>query len=200
MNPLSLCLISPPDRDEREAGLLGAFLSLGLTRYHVRKPGWDETALRAWIAWMPASLRPHMVLHQCHGLVGELGLHGRHFREGESAGNNSRPGFSSRACHRPEEIPGLLRFYDALLLSPVFPSLSKPGYTLSVTDWGLGRLPEASARRAELCALGGITEARLAECRRLGFTGVAVLGAVWLAADPVATFARLLSATGNHHA
>jgi thiamine-phosphate pyrophosphorylase len=55
----------------------------------------------------------------------------------------------------------------------------------------------ALPRRAEVIALGGIDAARLPVCRALGFDGVAVLGSVWQAADPLKAFSELQTLAGR---
>ena len=37
-------------------------------------------------------------------------------------------GFSSKACHDVEGVRDALGVFSAVLISPVFPSISKPGY------------------------------------------------------------------------
>ena len=54
------------------------------------------------------------------------------------------------------------------------------------------------SRVAEAIALGGIDAARVAECRELGFDGVAVLGAVWRATSPVMAFLEMQQALPAH--
>jgi thiamine-phosphate pyrophosphorylase len=55
-------------------------------------------------------------------------------------------------------------------------------------------------RRTTVLALGGVTAGRLPQIRALGFDGVAVLGAVWQAEDPVAAFCELQDAVYAHAA
>jgi thiamine-phosphate pyrophosphorylase len=101
----------------------------------------------------------------------------------------------SRAVHDLATLRDSLDEYDRVLVSPVFSSFSKPGYGPS------DKLPEANLRatlalphHAEVIALGGIDVSRIATCRELGFDGVAVLGAVWKAADPVAAYSAIFAA------
>ena len=56
----------------------------------------------------------------------------------------------------------------------------------------------SNERRTAVLALGGITAARLPQIRALGFDGVAVLGAIWQAADPVAAFCEIQDAVYAH--
>ena len=81
---------------------------------------------------------------------------------------------------------------DYGLLSPVYPSISKPG------RGGAGAaaaFPDADAlasalagARCPVLALGGVTPDRFAELAALGFAGAALLGGVWQAGDPLAAW------------
>jgi thiamine-phosphate pyrophosphorylase len=196
-----LALISPEGEDPREQAALCAMLDAGLERYHLRKPGWSAARLAAWLGALPPRARGRIVLHQHHPLVALLGLGGRHWRaEGAPARPEGEGGITSRSCHDLAEVRASLGVYDALFLSPVFPSISKPGHgprsdreaeSGLVVARSLLSARGADARRTAVLALGGVTPGRVARCREAGFDGVAVLGAVWSAADPVAAFLQL---------
>ena len=86
---------------------------------------------------------------------------------------------------------------DAVTLSPIFASASKPGYGPAL---GLERLGEVAAavHPMPVIALGGLEdEAGVRACLDAGAAAVAVMGAVMRAADPVGLFARLVGATGT---
>jgi thiamine-phosphate pyrophosphorylase len=110
-------------------------------------------------------------------------------------------GIASRAVHDLETLRASLFGYDRLLLSPIFPSFSKVGYgpLKKLPDTDL-RAVLALPRRAAVIALGGIDASRIQTCRELGFDGVAVLGAIWQAPDPVRAFAELQNALHAHAA
>lgn len=113
----------------------------------------------------------------------------------------ARPLLRSRAVHDLAALRAALDFDGRLLLSPLFPSISKPGH--GHADDSRPPILElqsllARPRRAEVCALGGVDATRLPTCRALGFDGVAALGAVWRAADPVRAFAALHAALFHH--
>ncbi len=103
--------------------------------------------------------------------------------------------------HDLDVMQTLLDHYDRLLVSPVFPSISKPGHAPDAR-MNHDRLKAALVlpRRAEVIALGGIDASRIAACRELGFDGVAVLGAIWQAADPLNALNELQSALHAHAA
>ena len=104
-----------------------------------------------------------------------------------------------RSCHIGivhdfATLSGLLGRYAAVFLSPVFPSISKQGYrpkmALASIAEQLARRTEGE-RKTEVIALGGVTPANAASCAELGFDGVAVLGAIWLAEQPLKVFEQL---------
>ena len=198
---MKIAVLSPEHDDPREIAVLDGMLSLGLERYHVRKPGISAEQLSAWLKKLPAAWRPHLVLHQNHELVAEFGLGGRHWRDDGNVPLRPTPriGFTSRSCHDLAGLRLALRRYDAVFFGPVFPSLSKPGHlprgeiaASKLTALLGGRSP--AERRTSVMALGGVTTERLAQILALGFDGVGVLGAVWQAPDPIVAFFELQAA------
>ena len=109
---------------------------------------------------------------------------------------------TSRSCHDLSTLRTSLGCFDAVFFSPVFSSISKKGYGTRAEFCeealaGLLAARTAAERRTEVIALGGITAERVARCAEFGFDGVAVLGAVWQAADPVAAFGAIQRAVGK---
>jgi thiamine-phosphate pyrophosphorylase len=210
---MHLVLISPEGEDARETAVLGELFAAGLTRYHVRKPTWSSAQLEAWVRSLPVEWRPRMVFHQHHELVAVLGLGGCHWRDESGTGvppvylcaheQDARATFTSRSCHDLATLRAALGYYDAVFFGPVFSSISKPGHG-PIDDATLQQLSTLLAqrtpaeRRTAVLALGGVTADRLTRCAELGFDGVALLGAVWQAADPLAAFNEFQTALHCH--
>lgn len=204
---MKLVLVTPAESGPRESTLLAALFAAGLERCHVRKPGLARAELAAWLRALPAEFRPRLVLHQHHDLVGELGLGGCHWRDDASPppvppADNL---ISSRSCHDIAAVRAALGRYASVFFAPVFPSISKPGHgprgDVSFAELSAllaGRT--AAERRTNVFALGGVTADNVARCRELGFDGVAVLGAIWQAADPVRVFAQFQTVLHRHAA
>jgi thiamine-phosphate pyrophosphorylase len=212
-------MISPEHDDPREIAVLGALLAAGLERYHVRKPHWTAAQLETWVRTLPAEWRPRLVLHSHHELVATLGLGGYHWRDDKvGRGVPDEPQFdtahpegspdlpiTSRSCHDFARLWASLGHYDSVFFGPVFSSISKPGHGPS-DNFSTGELSSllnsrtADERRTAVLALGGVTAVRLPQIRALGFDGVAVLGAVWQADDPVAAFCEIQDAVYAHAA
>jgi thiamine-phosphate pyrophosphorylase len=79
------------------------------------------------------------------------------------------------------------------LLSPLFPSVSKSGYQPQRTVLELAAI--RSHWRAQggcpVYALGGVTAQTAPQARELGFDGIAFLGEVWGAENPVKAFLEI---------
>jgi len=204
---MKLVILSPEAADPRETAVLAALFTAGLDRYHVRKPGWSVTELDTWLRGLPSAWRPRLVLHQHHKLVAELGLGGRHWRDDASAPVMPPVGIglTSRSCHDLATVRAALGRYDAVFFGPIFPSISKPGHgphdhLAAGGPTALLSHRTSAERRTSVLALGGITPENAPRCRNLGFDGVAVLGAIWQAVDPLHAFGQLQTALHRHAA
>ncbi|WP_161599591.1 thiamine phosphate synthase [Hymenobacter nivis] len=202
---MQLLVITPPTTAPEEARVAGALLAAGLATLHLRKPGAPAEALAAYIEAIPAEFHCRLVLHSHHALVPRYGLRGAHLTAARRAAGPPpwRPGSGftlSTSFHSLAEVARHRRRYDYVFLSPVFDSLSKPGYGAA---FDLGAVPGALARwaarpgyRPQVLALSGIGAANLDAVRSMGFAGAAVLGAVWQSPDPVAAFRALQLVVG----
>jgi len=85
-----------------------------------------------------------------------------------------------RSAHAPEEIDPLADLSYAQL-APIFAPLSKP---LERPPLGLGALTRAAAHGVPVLAQGGITPENARAALEAGAAGVAVTGAILLAASP----------------
>lgn len=177
-----LVAITPERPVADEAAKVTALLDGGFHTVHLRHPSEGIELMRELLDAIPLRLHPQLHLHDHHELVREYDV-GLHF--------NSRhplpPGFSgsaSMSCHSIAEVHAVVDRLDYVTLSPIYSSISKPGYMAAFT-------PDESLRRAiaghRVVALGGVTPDRLPQLRACGFYGAAMLGAIpWDA--PTAAF------------
>jgi thiamine-phosphate pyrophosphorylase len=210
---MKLVIISPEGYEPREHAVLAQLFAAGLVRYHVRKPWLAVHELSNFVRVVPEQWRSRLVLHQHHDLAAEFGCGGVHFKDSEgrarplgaprfSDGPAGRPYlFTSRSCHDLAGLDVALGLYDSVFFSPVFPSISKQGYCPTID---LETVAERLSRRTmeeqktEIIALGGITPENCARCMELGFDGVAVLGALWQAVEPLKVFEALQQSLSSH--
>ena len=96
------------------------------------------------------------------------------------------------SVHSASEAAATPAAADYVTLSPIFPSISKPGYGPVL---GIQRLADAlTGTSVPIVALGGVSAGNLAPCLAAGAAAVAVMGAVMAAADPEAATAALVAA------
>lgn len=194
---MKLSIISPESAEPREICVVHALFAAGLERYHLRKPSWTAAELESWLGNFGPDERSRIVIHHHYELAVLWSLAGVHERDEEAACESLAAGtWGSRACHDLQTLKNALGRYDAVLVSPVFRSNSKPGYgpTGALPSVELHRLltqREGAQKRTQVFALGGIDTTTTAKCRALGFDGIAVLGALWNSPDPVNAFLRL---------
>ena len=87
--------------------------------------------------------------------------------------------------------------YQYVFLSPVFDSISKPGYS---AKFELKRLAEElkliknkNPFLPKVIALGGISAKNIIQVKEAGFSGAALLGAIWESANPVQAYQHIQS-------
>lgn len=100
------------------------------------------------------------------------------------------------SAHDPRELPALAAAgADYASLSPIFPSVSKPGYGPALGLEALSRAAAASA--LPVIALGGVDAANAGPCLAAGAAGIAVMGGLMRAADPAAMLRALITSLGS---
>ncbi|MEX1162661.1 MAG: thiamine phosphate synthase [Nitriliruptor sp.] len=97
-----------------------------------------------------------------------------------------------RSCHDGAEVEAARgEATDLLLVSPVAPTASKPGYGPALGPAGFRYLVARAGDRPVL-ALGGVTAENASAWRDAGAHGVAVMGGVMASRDPAHVVRRLL--------
>ncbi|MDR1274502.1 MAG: thiamine phosphate synthase, partial [Odoribacteraceae bacterium] len=187
-----IIVITAPRATPGEVAACNALFEQGLQVLHLRKPGAPREEYEAFIRRRLPAYRRRIVVHDHFELVEHHGLKGIHANAQQAAGLTGDFAHVSLSCHSPGEIEATdaLPFVPAyLFLSPVFDSISKPGYAAAAFDER--RLRAALAGR-RVIALGGVTAANLPACRRAGYAGGALLGHLWeKPAEAVERFSRL---------
>ena len=173
--------ITPPVTLPHETAWALAMLEAGVSRLHVRKPECDAHRVASYLEpLVGAGFAHRLVVHGHHATALEMGVRCLHFtaamRCAHPEGECSSCGRTT-STHSVQELLGLDAGWDYAFLSPIFPSISKPGYQGHFSAYEL-----RAATQQALCrvvALGGIAENTLPQMPGLGFYGVAMLGALW---------------------
>ena len=179
---MRLVVVSNPVAVVDEAEIINELFESGLEIFHLRKPDYSLAAIRKLLEDIEPQYYRGIALHQYHEVASDYGLERLHFpekvrRETAAYTLDSLVGCGfklSTAIHCLTELDSLVGFEYAFL-SPVFNSLSKPGY-LGVVASDFSYMKK---HKLDLIALGGIAVENVKKCIAMNFDGVAVLGTIW---------------------
>ncbi|MCB0335481.1 MAG: thiamine phosphate synthase, partial [Bdellovibrionales bacterium] len=152
-------------------------------RLHIRKPTFSKSELIDYLARMNPEHRARCVIHQHHELVESFALAAAHLNELSRRAVNEVPeGACTTSVHTQEDARSLVG-YEYAFMSPIFPSISKAHYVPKYTEDALREIVAKAS--VPLCALGGICKEKLPTVSEMGFSHVALCGAIWNAKDPI---------------
>jgi thiamine-phosphate pyrophosphorylase len=181
-----LAVITRPEIFSGEADYLEGLLEAGLTKLHVRKPGAGEKEKIALLERLAPRWAGRLVWHggrelaevygvpQVHGSVGLVGGQGKSGGGLPVESGGGRLAVST-SVHSWEEMKALPTGLAYAFISPLFDSISKPGYGMNkaLLEPPGGDLPCLPV------GLGGIGVDTIGEMIRRGWKGAAVLGWIW---------------------
>ena len=156
----------------------------------------ERVALLSRIVALGRSCGATITVHGDIEAAATAGADGVHLPAG-GAPEQARARLGKRALiglsvHSAVEAAAAASAADYVTLSPIFGSISKPGYGPAL---GLQGLADAALRaRVPIVALGGITADNLGPYLAAGAAAVAVMGAVMAAANPEAATAAIVKA------
>jgi thiamine-phosphate pyrophosphorylase len=185
MKGFLLAVITRPGSFPGEADYLEGLLEAGLTKLHLRKPGAGEKEKTALLERLAVRWAGQLVWHgdrevalsygipQVHGSVGLADGKGKS-GGGMPVGSGGRLAVST-SVHSWEEMKVLPAGLTYAFISPLFDSISKPGYgaNTALLEPPGGDFPCLPV------GLGGIGADTIGEMIRRGWKGAAVLGWIW---------------------
>ena len=194
--PESPILITLPRILKNEAEMLAALCGAGVSVIHICKPEASEPEIEELLKTLQAlgADMSRLTIHYNEPLARRYGLGGVHLRIEEllaGAGEGLR---RSCSAHGWTEAERAATDADYVFLSPLFDSISKPGYRSAIDPAEAAE--RLRRRKGRIVALGGIRPANIARVRRIGFDGAAVLGAAWSADEKAVDTERTLK---NYH-
>jgi thiamine-phosphate pyrophosphorylase len=189
-----LIVVSDAVMLENEAALINALFEEGLEIFHLRKPG---AAVSEWQQLVEKINPEHwnkIALHAHHQLASILGMNRLHYTEAlrKSSTREERETLKENGCHlstsihQLEDVDMVSGSFDYVFLGPVFNSISKQGYTSTISEDR--KLPVTNTK---LIAIGGIKENNMLDALQMGFKGVALLGTIWQSHDPIKSFQEI---------
>ncbi|MBR5332968.1 MAG: thiamine phosphate synthase [Muribaculaceae bacterium] len=182
---MKLIAITPPHAIENEVVVIPQLLEKGIDIVHLRKlqSKFDGTDvinyLRKILSALTPAQRRRIIIHDFPMLYDEYSLKGIHVNKNITRLPESYNGFKTRSCHSFEEIEIYKNEYDYLFLSPIFDSISKPGYESSFTHETLQKASLKGIINDKIIALGGVTFDKIPYLQSLNFGGVAMIGAIF---------------------
>jgi len=176
-----MILITNPQQVPNETEIINALFEEGLEVLHLRKPGFNEVQMREFISKIDQQFHSRIMIHSHYELLDLYSLKGLHFTEKTK---HLLPDYDdvqctkSMAVHELAELKSVRPTVGYILLSPLFPSVSKEGYS---KQWDIGelKLKLAKTNSFSTVALGGITLKNIKTVKELRFQDFALLGSIW---------------------
>lgn len=183
---MKLIVISDTHLLEKEHDIINALFEAGVVRFHLRKPYSNPETLENMIKQIQPAFLSRVVLHDHYHLAFRFGLGGIHLPEAGRIKISSMTWLEmvqkaithhltlSTSMHDKEALKQTEPQFDYVFFSPVFSSISKPGYKPAI-DMDV----KAIRIKPEIIGLGGVNASSILQLKRMGYDGAAVLGAIW---------------------
>jgi thiamine-phosphate pyrophosphorylase len=179
-----LAVLTLPAVFDGEVDLLEGLLEAGVQKLHIRKPGATAVEIENLLGRLSSRWASRLVLHGSREMAlryGIMQVHGAVERtDGKRSGGGplAEVGMGvavSTSVHSWAELAVLPEGLEYAFISPLFDSISKPGYAA-----GKGLLLQPEGRLPCLpVGLGGIGADTIGILLEQGWAGAAVLGAIW---------------------
>ncbi|MBI2283059.1 MAG: thiamine phosphate synthase [Bacteroidetes bacterium] len=195
-----LIVVSDAAFHKNEPALLNEMFDQGLEFFHLRKPSAPASALQHLIEKIKPQHISKIALHSHHQLANIFRMNRLHYTEVKRKKSNPMEWQAlkesgchlSTSVHQIQEAAKLPGSFDYAFLGPVFDSISKQGYSSTISK--KIKMPK---NKTKLIAIGGINEINLKLSFEMGFDGIAILGAIWQSTDPVKSFQLIKKACSS---
>ncbi len=171
--------MTQPEFFVEEHQILTALFDEGLEILHLRKPHSEPVYSERLLTLIPEEYRKRIVVHDHFYLKNEYKLKGIHLNSRNLEIPKNYKGHISCSCHSAEEVVARKKMCNYVLLSPVFDSISKEGYTSPFSPSMLAELAKKKVIDKKVMALGGVDLDNISMLKNHGFGGAVLLGAIW---------------------
>lgn len=171
---LDIIVFTPESPIENESLKIMALLQSGISRVHLRHPSVSDNDIKAILDNVDKMYYPLISLHDHFSLTKTYPVGGLHLNRRNPVPPHGYTGCLSQSCHTIDEVKQSSGM-DYVTLSPIFDSISKPGYRSSFRPADLEKL---TASPVPVYALGGVTSENIESLRHYNFAGAALLGAI----------------------
>ena len=172
-------VISSPTPVKNEFRIIENLFKDGLKYFHLRKPEFNFSEYENYILKIPEKYRNRIIIHSYFELLEKYNLKGFHFNKKTiHLYERNQNIHTSYSAHTLTELKINSDKFDYVFISPIFDSISKPGYKSNFT------LSEIQSFFIEnnitnAVALGGINFLNINKIKDINFFGAAMLGAIW---------------------
>jgi thiamine-phosphate pyrophosphorylase len=187
---MDIIVITMPHRYPGEATIINRLFDAGLQRLHLRKPDASREELEAIVSNIPDTYLDKVSIHSHYTLANTYRLGGIHCTGAGRHEFYATPTTTSRrsiSLHSIDEAAQVDSSFDYAFIGPIFDSISKIGYKQGIHHEELRQFL-LRPRHTKMIGLGGISLDNIDACTRMGLDGVAILGALWNAPDPLQEF------------
>ena len=159
--------------------IITALSEEGLDILHLRKPETPPMYSERLLTLIPQKYHKRIVVHDHFYLQEEFGLMGIHLNERNPNEPHDYSGHLTSSCQTLEEVKVKKRFYDYVLLFPVFDGISPSAMPAGFTLDELKAAEKSHVIDSHVMALGGVCEQNIRTVKKLGFGGAVLLGDLW---------------------
>lgn len=189
ITPFLLIGITDGSPQSQDSQILTALLANGLDFIYWRTPANPADAIK-----LPASVQEALLL-PAPSFADVQPPFRWHLRESDRNKLSGHTRCFSTSIHQLGDWPTLSEQTEIAFYSPVFASISKPGYgptvSLDTIREQIESLRQQSVQLPHLVGLGGIHANNVNLVRQAGFDGAALMGALWQAPDPVEALIKI---------
>ena len=182
-NPFLLIGITDGSPQSQDGQTLTALLANGLDFIYWRTSASPQDALR-----LPPSVQEALLVSA--PTIDDVHPPFRwHLKESDRSRLSGQIQCFSTSIHQLRDWPTLSGQAQLVFYSPVFASISKPGYgptaSLDTLRQQIEAIRQQSVQLPHLIGLGGIQADNIQSIKLAGFDGAALMGALWQSPDPV---------------
>jgi len=185
----------------QEIEMMKKLFAEGLDTFHIRRPTYDYKKMKDYLSRIPEEYRNRIVIHSHPKLALKFNLKGIHLTSKTRkskfkfwyikkfvVAKNRRLTVSS-SLHHLAHLDSFDPLFNYVFLSPIFDSISKKDYQSGFNEFTLKKGLERS--KFTVYALGGVELENIEKVKEYGFAGVALVGSIWTATDPIQTFKEI---------
>ncbi len=179
---MKIIVLTLPEKIDNEATKLVEILNNGVDKIHIRKKNCTQKEVIDIIKNIPKIYHQSLYIHYYKDILNQFPSINYH-HSGDSLYDKKILVKQTKSCHYLSELKQDSS-YEYNFISPVFDSISKPGYLANIDLSSLKKYLYKHNLK-NVVAMGGINHQNIRYLKELPLYGVALLGAVWYSNDPI---------------